>query len=204
MVQLDQPSTGWGGPIDRHHAWSLVCAVPAWCWTLAIAVSALLVVGRQDEPGVWLTPVAVVVAVVAAVIDWRTHRVPNAVTLTGFAAIGAIAAPFILLDQLELSGLLLGSVVMAAPLLASHLLTRGRTPGLGDVKLAAVLGLAVGPFGFTAAYVALVGSLLLGASIGIWYRSRYGTRGFPFAPAISMASIAALIGATLLAPGAVS
>ena len=92
---------------------------------------------------------------------------------------------------------------MAGPLLVSHLVTRGRTPGLGDVKLAGVLGLTLGAVSMRSAYVALLTSLLIGAVFGLWYQRRSGRTGFPFAPAIALSTIVVLVVAAVAERGLV-
>ena len=66
-------------------------------------------------------------------------------------------------------------------------------PGLGDVKLAGVLGCLIGAVAPAAAYLALLASLFVGACFGAAYRRRTGDRAFPLGPAISVATVAVLI-----------
>ena len=132
------------------------------------------------------------VQTVAAVVDWRELRVPNALTLAGLAATVAVAVPLVATSMLDTRDLVLGAVLMAGPLLISHLETRGRTPGLGDDKLAGDLGLTLGAVSTSTAYVGLLASLLTGTVFGLWYQRRSGRRGLPFASAIAAATLGVL------------
>ena len=77
--------------------------------------------------------------------------------------------------------------------LASNLATRGHTPGLGDIKLAAVAGAALGMIEpVDAPLAALMITLVGGAIFGAVYQRRKCQRGFPLGPAIAAATIALL------------
>jgi prepilin peptidase CpaA len=94
---------------------------------------------------------------VAAVIDVKTRRVPNALTLTlAGAGIGSAALGFSDVNlRTSLAGLLLGLLLM----LPGYLI--GGT-GAGDVKLFAAVGALIGPAPIVAAffYTALAGGVL--------------------------------------------
>ncbi len=86
--------------------------------------------------------------VVAAVFDVRTHRIPNWLVLLG--AITCIAGQMIqpaLLD-FGIAGALKGSAVGFALLLPLYLV---RATGAGDVKLMAMVGAYLGPWGVASA-----------------------------------------------------
>jgi prepilin signal peptidase PulO-like enzyme (type II secretory pathway) len=153
----------------------------------------LLCVVFWGEPQVWLMPIAAFVAVIAADVDWRTRRIPNTLTGGGLAAATIVAVPLVVTGDVSAWSMLSGAALMSGPLLATHLLTRSRMPGLGDVKLAFVLGGLIGSVSPVAAYLALLGSLLTGATFGIAYRRRTGGRAFPLGPAISAASVTMLL-----------
>ena len=93
-----------------------------------------------------LAGIAFIPAAAAAVVDWRTHRVPN--ELVALSLLPALLA--VLLAVLrgadptrELLSLSLGAVVMAVPLLLVHVVAPAAM-GFGDVKLAAGLGAGLG------------------------------------------------------------
>lgn len=191
MVQTDRPPISTAPTAPRSD--SALSGIGRPCWLFAGFVSLALVALWWSTPIRWLVPITATTAIVAAVIDWQALRVPNTLTLVGFGTTVVIASPLVLSDALNARDLVLGAVVVAGPLLASHLVTRGRTPGLGDVKLTGVLGLTLGAVSTMTAYFALLASLLFGALFGLWYQRRTGTRGFPFAPAIATATIGVLV-----------
>lgn len=103
--------------------------------------------------------VTVVVAggLTAAIIDLRTRRVPNSLTVAlaaagiGLAAVGA--------GRIALGGAIVGGLVGLAMMLPGHLL--GGT-GAGDVKLLAAFGTLLGPARTATAFVvmALAGGVI--------------------------------------------
>jgi leader peptidase (prepilin peptidase)/N-methyltransferase len=125
----------------------------------------------------------------AALYDARTGLIPDRVSLGGFFLVCA-------LSSLEgaLPAALLGAGSAAAPMLALHLVTRGRGLGLGDVKLALPIGAALlAPVGLTALGCAFV----IGACGGIvlLLLSRAGPRSeIAFAPYLAAGTIVATIG----------
>ena len=128
---------------------------------------------------------------IAAVIDLRTRRVPNALTVaiasaglmlaaSGAGRVGLAAAG---------GGCLVGVLVM----LPGHLL--GKTGG-GDVKLMGAFGTLLGPAGILAAYLftAIAGGVL--ALIVALHRRRLGVTDnrFAYAPAIAVGACIAAMG----------
>jgi prepilin signal peptidase PulO-like enzyme (type II secretory pathway) len=190
MVRTDRPPISTASTAPRSV--SALSGIGRPCWFFAGFASLAVFALWWTAPIRWLVPIATTTAIVAAVVDWHTLRVPNLLTLVGFVSTLVVASPLVLSDALVAQHLVMGALLMAGPLLASHLVTRGRTPGLGDVKLGAVLGMTLGAVSVMTVYVALVGSLLVGSVFGLWYQRRAGTRGFPFAPAIAAATISVL------------
>ena len=80
------------------------------------------------------------VAMVAGVLDWRYRRIPNWLTLSGFAA--GIAVNTILYRWPGLKAALLGTLLGLGLLLPFVLV---RSLGAGDWKLAGALGACLGP-----------------------------------------------------------
>lgn len=193
MVRTDQPPFPTASTARRSV--SALSGVGRRSWTFAGFISLALVALWWATPTRWLVPIAATTAILASIVDLREFRVPNALTLAGFALTLAAASPLVASGALDGRDLAVGAGLMAGPLLVSHLVTRGRTPGLGDVKLAGVLGLTLGAVSVTAAYVGLLASLLTGAIFGLWYQRRTRGRGFPFAPAIAMATLGVLFAA---------
>lgn len=158
-----------------------------------VAVAFVLVVVWWGDATVWLMPVAGFLAVTASVVDWQTRRVPNRLNLAALIVNLPIAVVLAVQGFVEGWDLAAGVALMAGPLLGAHLLTRTHMPGLGDVKLGGVLGITLGAVSPMAAYAALLGSLVLGATFGVVHRRHTGQRAFPLAPAISVATVLVLI-----------
>jgi prepilin peptidase CpaA len=93
----------------------------------------------------------------AAVIDLRTRRIPNA--LTGALAMAGLSIAAAKLGPIGLGGALLGCALGLAFMLPGHLF--GAT-GAGDVKLFAAAGALLGPATTVQAflYTAIVGGVL--------------------------------------------
>ncbi|MHB8147625.1 MAG: prepilin peptidase [Vulcanimicrobiaceae bacterium] len=88
---------------------------------------------------------------------------------------------------------IVGMAGASAVLLALHMVTRGRGMGLGDVKLAAVIGASLGLY---RSVVALGCAFVLGAIVGVVIlsirRARRGAQ-VAFAPYLAIGSIAAIL-----------
>jgi leader peptidase (prepilin peptidase)/N-methyltransferase len=102
-----------------------------------------------------------------AVIDWRVHRLPTRIvyyTLAGVAA-GLVFASIVEGDWAPLGTAVLGAVLFANAFFLIWMFTTKyagmRMLGLGDVRLAAVLGLLLGWYGLPfVLYGALAGHLI--------------------------------------------
>lgn len=124
--------------------------------------------------------------------DVRERRLPNALTLTGAAAILTVAT---------LAGrgpaALAGTVALTAIYLVVHCAAPGGM-GAGDVKLALGLGALTGCFGVGAWFLAALGAPLLTAAIGVLAMARRdgATATVPHGPSMCLASVAG-VGLTL-------
>ncbi len=126
------------------------------------------------------------VSIALAAIDVDTHRLPNSIVLPSYPVLAAL---------LGASALLTGDVETAARaaagagiLFAGYLLLAFISPrgmGMGDVKLAGVIGLVLGFSGWAAVAVGTLAAFLLGGMVGIALilagRARRNT-GIPFGP----------------------
>ena len=144
----------------------------------------------------WVSASSVPLLGAVCVVDVRERRVPNALVAAGFvlvaAGLGGIGAATG--DWRRSGGAAVGAAVLSFPLLASHLTSRRRLPGLGDVKLAAVLGLVVGMVHPLLAGYALLLALLSGVTLSGLRRARRLPSGtFPFAPALCGGAITMLV-----------
>jgi len=130
-----------------------------------------------------------VVAVLAwiAVIDARRRIVPNRIVLPAAAVVLALRT----VAHPSPVWLLAGLGAAAFLLLAA--LARPGALGMGDVKLALLVGAAAGPHVVLALLVAFVA----GAAPGLWLLVRHGraalARTIPFAPFLAAGGVAALL-----------
>lgn len=139
-----------------------------------------------------------VVGVVLAVVDIKTHRLPN--RLTALLSVGTLA--FLGIEALarSASGQLLEAAASATGAsifyLLLRLLSRGGV-GLGDAKLAFGLGLAVGWSGWRAVVSAVaLGLLLTGLAAIVLILLRHANRSdaLPHGPFMLLAALTALTG----------
>ncbi|ETK32534.1 prepilin peptidase [Microbispora sp. ATCC PTA-5024] len=157
----------------------------------ATAAAAGLVVWRV--PGGWVLAAwlcAVAAGAALAVIDVRTWRLPDAITLPAYPVVLALLAP----SGRFLTALACGCVLGA--LYAVLWFIRPTGLGLGDVKLAGLIGLLTGAVGVQAAVVAGIGGYVLGAvyAVGLLLTGR-GTRTseFPFGPFMLAGALAGVL-----------
>jgi leader peptidase (prepilin peptidase)/N-methyltransferase len=118
--------------------------------------------------------------------DLRHRRLPNRLTVPGFAVIVAVAVG---------AGHGLGAVVGAAALTTAYLSVHLLAPsamGAGDVKLALGLGALTGCFGADVWLLAAAGAPLLTAVIGTVARLGWSLPTVPHGPSMCAASAAAL------------
>jgi prepilin peptidase CpaA len=94
--------------------------------------------GPWQRYGPWVP--ALLVAIVAGVLDWRYRRIPNWLTVSGFVV--GVAVNTICCGWPGLKAALLGSLLGLGLLLPFVLI---RSLGAGDWKLAGALGACVGP-----------------------------------------------------------
>ena len=131
-------------------------------------------------PGIVLCAYVAAVSIPLVVIDVREHRLPNRLVVPGMG----LALLCGVLEVVLTSGrgwmpLLAGVVAFAV----FALLSRIGGLGMGDVKLAAVLGVASGFLGGEAALSSFALAFVLGgiAALGLWLFKRRGSLAFgPF------------------------
>jgi len=118
--------------------------------------------------------------------DVRQRRLPNRLTLPGFAVIMLVAAG---------SGHGPAAALGAGLLAVVYLLVHAAAPtamGAGDVKLALGLGALTGCFGGGVWLLAAIGAPLLTAVIGVVARLGWSATSVPHGPSMCVASAAAL------------
>ncbi|WP_022928644.1 prepilin peptidase [Patulibacter americanus] len=153
-----------------------------------LAAGLLLALALDVEVVLGVVLVAALVPI--TVVDLRERRIPNAVTLP--AAVAAIGVGT-LLDPAGEPGRL-ASGAGAALFLLVPALVRPDGMGMGDVKLAGVLGLCLGPPAAVAMLVALLTGVLAGVVLAVRAgvgRARRAT--IPFGPYLALGGVVALL-----------
>jgi leader peptidase (prepilin peptidase)/N-methyltransferase len=154
----------------------------------ALLFAAIVLVRGLDADLVLLLPFAAMLVAVAA-IDLELHIVPNKILLP--LAIYGVAASALVRsgDLTEL--LIAGAAAFLALLLAALAYPAGM--GMGDVKLAGVMGLYLG----ASVVPALLVAFATGAIVGIVMVAREGAgarkRGVPFAPFLALGGVVGVL-----------
>jgi leader peptidase (prepilin peptidase) / N-methyltransferase len=155
--------------------------------TAALCVA--VVVSKSSAAGIALGIALVLLLVPAAAIDLEHRRIPNAITLPGCLA--AIVLGLALDPAGEparlIAGLGAGGALLTVALLAPHGM------GMGDVKLAAMIGFFLGE----AMVPAMLMALLAGVAVGAVVIAKVGVaRGrktaVPFGPFLALGAVLAL------------
>ena len=184
------PILGWLWLRGRCRA----CGAPiSWRYPAVEAVSALLcalcVVRFGADSDVWLPLVFVLLLIPITLIDLEFTIIPNSLTLIGAVAALALTAAF---DSDHLvAHLIAGAAAGGFFLIAAIVYPAGM--GMGDVKLAGVMGLVLG----RAVVPAIFAALLLGTIVGAGVMARHGVRegrkkGIPFGPWLAAGSLVGL------------
>jgi leader peptidase (prepilin peptidase)/N-methyltransferase len=146
---------------------------------------------RYDEPShLTLVSVYICVLLLCATTDLLAYRVPNIVT---YPAIASAVAGGAFEPDAGLIDVLLGGVVAGGVLFLPALASRGAGMGMGDVKLALFVGLALG---LSHVALALVAMALLGgvtAALLLVTRLRRRHEPIPYAPFIAAGGLVALL-----------
>lgn len=156
--------------------------------TAALAVTVVLT--KHTSAGIVLGLTLIAVLVPVALIDLEHRIIPNKITLPAAAAAVAIGC------ALDLRGvpeqLIAGAG--AGGFLLIFVLAYPRGMGMGDVKLAAVLGLFLG----RSVAVAILAGVLLGTVVGALVMARVGVEkgrktAVPFGPFLALGGVTALL-----------
>jgi leader peptidase (prepilin peptidase) / N-methyltransferase len=163
-------------------------------YPLVEASTALLCAGavltHDTAAGITLSVVLVLLLVPAALIDLEHRIIPNRLTATG--AVLAIVLGTALDPSGELGRLIAGAAAGGFLLLAALAYPGGM--GMGDVKLAGMMGLFLG----AAVAPALLIALLAGVSVGVVILARKGAQAgrktaVPFGPFLALGGIVAVL-----------
>jgi Flp pilus assembly protein protease CpaA len=111
------------------------------------------------------TVVVGVLLALAALVDLREQRLPN--RLLAAAMVAAVSGAVSTLDVGQIVRAMVGGLLAGGLLLLVHL---SRGVGMGDVKMAAVIGVSTGAVALIAAPVAVAVAALGSAAYGAWSR----------------------------------
>lgn len=158
---------------------------------IGTAVLFCLVVLRfgTEPPGVWVLPAylyAAAVGLALTLIDLDVRRLPNALVLPSYPVVAVLLtlASWGSGDWGALARAGLGGVILLALYLGLRVVHPAGM-GLGDVKLAGVIGLLLGWLGWGALFVGAFGASVLGGlfAVGLVLAGRAGrTSAIPFGP----------------------
>ncbi|WP_308798643.1 prepilin peptidase [Agromyces silvae] len=136
-------------------------AVTACVWGLAVWRLGL-------SPVVPAVLVFLAAATVLALVDLRERRLPNRVTGPAFVVVAVLLTAAAMASGAWAA--LLWAVLGGAAMFVTYLLVALASPaamGMGDVKLAGLIGLVLGWFGFDAWLIGLLAAFVLGGSVAI-------------------------------------
>jgi len=129
---------------------------------------------------------ALLCAAIAAITDLRDGFIYDRLTIPAAVLLAATAC-----TRDALPAAIAGALACGGALLILHGVTRGRGVGLGDVKLAAVVGAGLGlPYGLIAIGAAFVAGTCVALPLLVLRRVSRRDR-LPFAPFIAAGTIAA-------------
>ena len=157
--------------------------------SLTGALFAAVVIAQGSSPTVWLDLIFVAALVAITVIDLDHQIIPNRIVAPlALAAIAltAIFEPHHLAEHL-IAGAAAGGFLLVA------VLAYPAGMGMGDVKLAAVMGLVLGRAVAPAMFIALITGTVVGALVMARKGVREGRKTrIPFGPFLALGSIVAL------------
>lgn len=148
----------------------------------------------------WILPALLAFAACATVlsiVDLAEKRLPNTVVFPALGAVAVLLVPATWATGIWMS--LVWALVGSAAMFAVYFLLALISPasmGMGDVKLALVIGLLLGWFGLSAWLVGLLAAFVVGGVIAIvaLLRKRVTLRGsIPFGPSMLVGALVAVL-----------
>ena len=165
-------------------------------WGAAIAAASTALISTTNAAVPAASALAVALLVPAAMVDLVEQRLPNQILAA--SALALVVGLVLSRSSVLASNVILGVIVMAGPLLVLHLISP-RSMGFGDVKMAMVLGAAVGAVHWQLALVTI--ALAAGATATVALLRRMTE--IAFGPGLVGAAAFSLLAHTLmLAPAA--
>jgi leader peptidase (prepilin peptidase)/N-methyltransferase len=155
--------------------------------TAALCVGAVL--AHSSASGIALAVLMILLVVPAALIDLEHRIIPNRITALG-AALALVIG--LALDPAGEPERLIAAAAAGGFLLLAALAYPGGM-GMGDVKLAGVMGLCLGAAVAPAILIALVSGVLLGAAVIARKGARAGRKtAVPFGPFLALGALVAV------------
>lgn len=156
---------------------------------LSAALCAGAVLTHHSASGIALSVTLILLVVPAALIDLEHRIIPN--RLTGLGAVLALALGLALDPADEPSRLIAGAAAGGFLLLAALAYPAGM--GMGDVKLAGMMGLFLGAAVAPALLIALVVGVLAGMAVIASMGAQAGRRtAVPFGPSLAVGALVAV------------
>jgi leader peptidase (prepilin peptidase)/N-methyltransferase len=153
------------------------------------ALYVAVVIGLDGALDIALGLLLVTALVPITLIDLELRLIPNKITLP--AAVAAVGAAAIFGPSFIPEQLIAGAAAGGFFLLAAILYPRGM--GMGDVKLAGMLGLYLGRAVAPAIFIALIAGVLVGAIVMARVGARAGRKtAVPFGPFLALGGLVAL------------
>ncbi len=165
---------------------------PPWITVLATAVSAAVLGSVAGRPGIPLAVALAATGVLLAVIDLSCLRLPD--PLVGALAVIVVVPAVVAGDPSSLGRAVLAAAAVGAAYLLVLMLPGGGL-GFGDVKLAAVLGFALGLIGWPAVLVGVVAPHLINGPVAVVLLLRGRARrrtALPLGPALLAGALIAV------------
>jgi leader peptidase (prepilin peptidase)/N-methyltransferase len=150
---------------------------------------ALVVLEYGADRDVWAPLLLVLLLIPITLIDLEHHIIPN--VLSAIGAVGAIVLCLVFDSDSLVENLIAGVAAGGFFLLAAIVYPAGM--GMGDVKLAGVLGLFLGRAVAPAIFIALISGVVIGGVIIARHGAAEGRKkGIPFGPWLSFGGVIAL------------
>jgi leader peptidase (prepilin peptidase) / N-methyltransferase len=138
-----------------------------------------------------LVPALVLTALIvpASLIDLNHRIIPDVINLPGAVLVYTLA---VIAQPDRWLELLIGGAACFA-FLGSAWVVSPKGMGLGDVKMALMIGLGLGKYAFTALFAAFVLSTLLSGYLMLTMGTRARKIGFPFGPFLAVGAVVGLL-----------